>query len=263
VTWVLVALLGLAFGSFLNVCIWRIPRGESIVAPPSHCPRCNKLIAGYDNIPVLSYIILRGRCRHCRKPISIRYPLVEALTGALFLAAFARFGPAWPAVKAAVLICLLVSTALIDLDLQIIPFQLSIPGIALGLAGAFLPPQMVPDAFIAAAAGAGFVGFAILLWRHVLSGIFRRFGVDQKEGMGFGDLPYAAMIGAFIGWRALVVALFAAVAFGVVGGLVARAAGRNKAGQPVPFGPFLALGGLVGLFFGDTIFAWYVGTMLH
>ncbi len=127
---------------------------------------------------------------------------------------------------------------------------------------ALLSPPMLADALIAALVGAGFVTLAILLWRHVLSGVFRRMGVDQKEGMGTGDLPYAAMIGAFIGWRALVVALFAAVLMGVVAGLVARIAGRQKAGQPMPFGPFLALGGLTGLFFGEAIFGWYVRTML-
>ena len=260
--WVLVALLGLVFGSFLNVVIWRLPRGQSIATPPSHCPRCKKTIAPYDNIPVLSFLLLGGRCRHCRKRISIRYPLVEALTGALFVAAWAQFGPTWLTLKAVVLICLLVATALIDLDLQVIPFRLSIPGLVLGLAGAFLEPRMWPDAFIAAAVGAGFIGFAWLLWRYVLAGVFKRFGVDQKEGMGGGDLPYAAMIGAFLGLRSLVVALFAAVVFGVIIGLIARAAGRNKAGQPIPFGPFLALGALFGLFFGHAVFNWYLSSML-
>jgi leader peptidase (prepilin peptidase)/N-methyltransferase len=119
------------------------------------------------------------------------------------------------------------------------------------------------DALVAAGAGAAFVGGAWLLWRYVLAGLFRRLGVDQKEGIGGGDLPYAAMIGAFIGWRALIVALFVAVAWGVLVGLATRVAGRSRAGQPMPFGPFLAVGGLAGLFCGDAMFRWYVSTMLH
>jgi leader peptidase (prepilin peptidase)/N-methyltransferase len=122
---------------------------------------------------------------------------------------------------------------------------------------------MVKDAVLAALVGAGFIGFAWLLWRYVLAGLFRKLGIDQKEGMGGGDIPYAAMIGAFLGLRALAVALFAAVALGVIIGLVARAAGRNRAGQPIPFGPFLALGALVGYFLGSGVFDWYVRTMLH
>jgi leader peptidase (prepilin peptidase)/N-methyltransferase len=258
VTWALLALLGLAFGSFLNVCIWRVPRGQSIVSPPSHCPRCNKPIRGYDNIPVLSYLLLGGRCRYCRKPISVRYPLVEALTAALFVAAYARFGWSALTVKALLFVCLLIVTALIDLDLQVIPFRLSIPGLGLGLAASLMAaPPGFGDALAAAGVGAAFVGFAWLLWRYVLAGVFRRLGVNQKEGMGFGDLPYAAMIGAFIGLKPLVVALFVAVVAGVLVGFATRLLGRSKAGQPMPFGPFLALGALAGLFWGQAIFAWY------
>jgi leader peptidase (prepilin peptidase)/N-methyltransferase len=263
VIWAIILLLGLVLGSFLNVLIHRLPRKESIVSPPSHCPRCGRRIRPYDNVPVLSYILLRGRCRDCRKRISPRYPLVETATGLLFLAVYVRFGPSWASARACVLVCLLVVTALIDLDHQIIPFRISIPGLVIGLAASLLPQPAFRDALIGAAAGAAFIAFAGLLWRCVLAPLFRRFGIDQKEGMGGGDLPYAAMIGAFLGWRATIVALFAAVVFGVFIGLAARSAGRNRRGQPIPFGPFLALGGLVGLFFGNVIFAWYVGYILR
>ena len=256
--WALAGLLGLTFGSFFNVCIYRLPRGKSLAWPPSHCPHCRKPIRPYDNIPVLSYVMLRARCRECGKPISVRYPLVEAITGLLFVAAVARFGLEWMTLKAIVFISLLMITAFIDLDLQIIPFRISATGLGLGLAGGLLPPPMLRDALLGAAIGAGFIGLAWGLWRYLLAPLFRRFGIDQKEGMGGGDLPYAAMIGAFIGPRSLAVALFAAVIFGVLGGLTARTAGRNRAGQPIPFGPFLALGGLLGLFWGDAIFGWYV-----
>jgi len=258
VIWALTALLGLVFGSFFNVVIWRVPLHKSISSPPSHCPRCRKPIRAYDNVPVLSWLLLRGRCRDCRKPIPVRYPLIEALTGLLFVAAFARFGFSLMTVKAIVFISLLIITAFIDLDHQVIPFGFSLTGLALGLlGGAFAPPPRVVQAVAAAAAGAGFILFAILLWRYVLAGVFRRFGVDQKEGMGLGDLPYAAMIGAFVGLKGLVVALAAAVVFGVIIGLMARSIGRNQRGQPIPFGPFLALGALVGLFFGPQLFNTY------
>jgi leader peptidase (prepilin peptidase)/N-methyltransferase len=258
VIWALAALLGLVFGSFFNVCIWRIPLRQSITSPPSHCPRCRKPIRPYDNIPVLSWLILRGRCRDCGQPISVRYPLVEALTGLLFVAAYARFGFSLLTVKAIVFISLLIITAFIDLDHQVIPFGFSVTGLVLGLAGGLAaPPPELKGALAGAAVGAGFILFAILLWRYVLAGVFRRFGVDQKEGMGFGDLPYAAMIGAFVGLKGLTVALAAAVVFGVIIGLIARSAGRNKRGQPIPFGPFLALGALAGLFFGPQLFDIY------
>ena len=258
VIWALSALLGLVVGSFFNVVILRVPLHKSFSSPSSHCPRCRKLKRPYDNIPVLSWLLLRGRCRDCGRPISVRYPLVEALTGLLFVAAYARFGFSLLTVKAIVFISLLIITAFIDLDHQVIPFGFSVTGLVLGLLGSLVaPPPHLVRAVTAAAVGAGFVLFAWLLWRYVLAGLFRRFGVDQKEGMGFGDLPYAAMIGAFVGLKGLVVALAAAVVFGVVIGLIARSAGRNKRGQPIPFGPFLALGALVGLFFGTQLFDAY------
>ena len=258
VIWALAALLGLVFGSFFNVVIWRVPLHKSIATPPSFCPRCKKPIRPYDNIPVLSWVLLRGRCRDCGKPISARYPLIEALTGLLFVAAYARFGYSLLTVKAIVFISLLVITAFIDIDHQIIPFSFSVTGIVLGIAGAVVAPPPGPiRSVIAALVGAGFVLFAMLLWRYVLARVFRNLGVDQKEGMGFGDLPYAAMIGGFVGLKGLAVALAAAVVFGVVIGLIARSAGRNKRGQPIPFGPFLALGALIGLFFGTQLFNIY------
>jgi leader peptidase (prepilin peptidase) / N-methyltransferase len=257
VIWALSALLGLVFGSFFNVVIWRVPLHKSISSPPSHCPRCRKPIRPYDNIPVLSWILLRGRCRDCGQPISVRYPLVEAMTGLLFVAAYARFGYSLLTVKAIVFISLLVITALIDLDHKIIPFGLSLPGLALGIAGGFVPPPHLVASLVGAASGAVFVAAAWALWRFVP--LFRRlFGIEQKDAMGGGDLPYAAMIGAFLGPKSLLVALAAALVLGIVLGYALRALGRGKRGQEVPFGPFLALGALVGLFFGQPLFAAYL-----
>ncbi|UCG43777.1 MAG: prepilin peptidase [candidate division WOR-3 bacterium] len=260
--WLLVVLLGLALGSFFNVCIHRIPLGQSVVFPPSYCPRCKKRIRPYDNIPVLSWILLGGRCRSCRKPISLRYPVVEAGTALLFAAIFARFGLSWETLSGLVFVSLLLVMAFVDLDHQVIPFRLSIPGVILGITLSFLPPGRTVDALLGAAAGAGFVLFAWLLWRYVLAGVFRRFGIDQKEGIGVGDLPFAAMLGSFLGLSSTLVALFAAVAVGVAIGLVLQWVGRTGKGQPIPFGPFLAAGALVGLFFGASIADWYVAAVL-
>jgi leader peptidase (prepilin peptidase)/N-methyltransferase len=262
VTWLLLVLLGLAFGSFFNVCIYRIPLGQSIVTPPSHCPYCKKRIRSYDNIPVLSWLLLGRRCRHCRKPISLRYPLVEAGTALLFCAVFARFGISWGTLSGLVFVSLLTVMAFIDLDHQVIPFRLSIPGAALGIAFSFLPPGRTVDALLGSVVGGGFVLFAWLLWRYVLAGIFRRLGIDQKEGIGGGDLPFAAMLGSFLGLKSTIVALFAAVAAGVVVGLILQRVGSTGRGQPIPFGPFLAAGALVGLFFGASVADWYVAVVL-
>jgi leader peptidase (prepilin peptidase)/N-methyltransferase len=262
VIWLLLVLLGLALGSFFNVCIHRIPLGQSVVFPPSYCPRCKRRIRPYDNIPVLSWLLLRGRCRSCRKSISLRYPAVEAGTALLFAAVFARFGLSWETLSGLVFVSLLLVMAFVDLDHQVIPFRLSIPGVVLGIVLSFLPPGRTVDALLGAAAGAGFVLFAWLLWRYALAGVFRKFGIDQKEGMGVGDLPFAAMLGSFLGLSSTLVALFAAVAVGVAIGLILQWAGRTGKGQPIPFGPFLAAGALVGLFFGASIADWYVATVL-
>jgi len=260
VTWALVGLLGLMLGSFFNVCIHRLPRGQSIITPPSHCPRCRRRIRPWDNIPVLSWFLLRGRCRDCGKPIPVRYPAVELLTGLLFVACWARFGPGWEALRAMLFVGLLVVLALVDLEHTILPFRLSLPGLAAGLGTAFLPGTIgIADALWGAAAGAAFVLASWALWRFLLAPVFRRFGVDQREGMGGGDLPFAALIGAFLGSAATLVALAASVASGVVVGLILRHAGRSGKGQHIPFGPFLAIGALVGLFFGSAIAAWYLG----
>ncbi len=260
--WVILGVLGLVLGSFLNVCIHRIPRGESIVSPGSRCPKCRRPIAAWDNIPVLSYLVLGGKCRHCRKPIAPRYVLVELLTGALFLAAYARFGWSWGCARVLVFTFLLSPMAMIDIEHQIIPFSLSIPAAVLGLGSALLPGQDLRAAALGAGLGAGFVLLSWSLWRYVLAGLFRRMGVDQKEGMGFGDLPLAAAIGAFAGLRATVAALFIAVVAGVIGGLILRRIQRQGRGVPMPFGPFLALGGLIGLYWGNQLFVLYLKLVL-
>jgi leader peptidase (prepilin peptidase)/N-methyltransferase len=243
----LTAIVGLAVGSFLNVVIHRLPRGESLISPGSHCPRCGAAVGSRDNIPVLSWLLLRGRCRHCGEPISPRYPLVEALTAALCVAVVADKSSAVDITLGIVLVLVLVPLALIDLDHRILPNRIVVPGaVAAIVAGTALDAGGEPERLIAGAgAGAFFLLFAIV----------------YPRGMGMGDVKLAAMLGLFLG-RAVAPAILTALVAGVlIGGVLMRrvgvAAGRKTA---VPFGPMLALGGLVGLFAGNAIVSWYLDT---
>ncbi len=255
---------GLAIGSFFNVCIYRIPRNKSLVFPASNCPNCKKSIKPYDNIPILSYIILKGKCRYCKKSISIRYPIVELLTAVLFAAAALKFGPSIPLLRAIFFISFLIVVTFIDLEHQIAPFRITIPGLILGLLTSLLQPEFISRYIIGMLFGAFFVFLAWALWRYLLSGIFQAvLGIKQKEGIGWGDLPLTAMIGAFLGWQYLIVVIFAAVVCGVIIGLILRIVKRSKPGQPIAFGPFLALGSLISLFLGNFIIYWYLNQFMQ
>lgn len=241
---VVVALLGLAIGSFLNVVIVRLPAGQSLWSPRSACPRCGEVIAWYDNVPLLSFVLLRARCRRCHGPVSWRYPAVEAVTAGLWILAWTTFGPTLDFVVAAVFASALLVITVIDLDHQIIPDAITLPGICAGLL-ANLATGRVPwsDAGLGTALG-GSIFLAIIL----LSG----------GGMGGGDMKLGAMLGAFLGWRVMLVSIFFAV---VAGGLVAAVlliSGARGRKDPVPFGPFLAVAGLVGLFLGERFLGWYL-----
>lgn len=252
--------LGLFVGSFLNVCIWRLPRGESIVLPPSHCPQCGRRLKAEDLFPVLSYLALRGRCRECQSPISPRYAVVELITGALcYLAAFYAADEVM-FLKNFIFVSALLVIFFIDLDHYIIPDVVSLPMIAAGLAfaaaplalGRFWPdaPEAAPGLGDAAIAGlVGFAGFyAIAVFGELLL---------KREAMGGGDIKLAAMMGCFLGTRALLVALFLSFLFGVVlGPLISMARGRGLR-EPVPFGPMMTLGAALALFSSEPIINWY------
>jgi leader peptidase (prepilin peptidase)/N-methyltransferase len=238
---------GLLAGSFLNVVVWRLPRGESLVLPGSHCPGCDAPVRPYDNVPVLSWLLLRGRCRDCRAPISPRYPLVEGACAALAagVALTLRGDGAQELLLGLALTALLVPIALIDLDHRIIPNALTALGAVAALAiGLATDPAGVPEQLIAGAAAGGFLLLAALA---------------RPGGMGMGDVKLAGMLGLFLGREvtvALLVAFVAGSLFGVA--VMARrgvAAGRKTA---VPFGPFLALGGLVAVLAGSAIVDWYL-----
>lgn len=286
-----ITVLGLLFGSFANVCIWRIPRGEEIVRTPSHCPACGAGISWYDNIPLASFLLLLGRCRSCHARIPWRYPLVEAACAALFLVLYARFGRDWRLLGYLPLAWALLVTTAVDLRHYVIPeaisrggtaFALALAGAAalfpplglsvsgLGAAGRFAP---LADALAGAAVGGGLI--ALVAW------FGRRW--YRQEAMGSGDIELAAMIGAFLGWKGVLLAIFLAVLTGSVAGLGLLGLGRAKdtnelnrtvyaddplvrdavgpvaAKAAVPFGPFLALGAMLSALFGSRLIGWYGG----
>ena len=235
---------GLVIGSFLNVVIARLPERRSLWAPGSACPGCGAAIAWRDNIPLVSFVALRGRCRACAVRISWRYPLVEAATAALFALAWLRFGDRLvDFIIAAALLAALVAITVIDLRYQIIPDAITLPGVLAGLV-ASLTSQRV--SWLDSAGG-------IVLG----SGLFVAVIVLSRGGMGGGDLKLGAMLGAFLGWKALLVALFVAVVLGGVSAVALLASGTRARKDAIPFGPFLAVGGAVALFWGDALVAWY------
>ena len=242
--------LGALVGSFLNVVAYRLPRRESLIAPPSHCIACGAQVKPYDNIPILSWLLLRGRCRSCSAPISPRYPIVEALTAALCVGAvLAHHSPAAIALSIT-LILLVVPAALIDLEYRIIPNRITALGAALALIiGLALDPSGEPGRLIAGAAAGGFLLVAALAY---------------PGGMGMGDVKLAAVIGLFLGpvvSVAVLLALLTGVLLGAV--IIARKGARQGRKTAVPFGPFLALGALVAVFAGQPIVDLYVNHFLH
>jgi len=239
------ALGGLLVGSFLNVVAWRLPRGESLVAPGSRCPGCASPVRPWDNVPVLSWLALGGRCRDCRAPISARYPLVEALTGALAVGVVLTQDGTGALLLGLVLVALLVPIALIDLDVRLIPDRLTGPGalaaVAIGLA---TDPGGVPEQLLAGLGAGGFLLAAALA---------------KPGGMGMGDVKLAALLGLFLGREAGVALLVALVAGSLLGAFVIARRGVAEGRKvKVPFGPFLALGGVVALYFGPGLIDAYV-----
>jgi leader peptidase (prepilin peptidase)/N-methyltransferase len=238
-------LLGAALGSFLNVVIWRLPRGESVVAPRSSCPGCGTPIRARDNVPVVSWALLRGRCRDCGIRISLRYPLVEGLTALLCVLVVVVLGPSLEAWIGIALVVLLVPVTFIDLDHRIIPNRLLAIGavVALALVAALQPDDLLEHVVAAAAAG-GFLLVAALAY---------------PAGMGMGDVKLAAVLGLFLG-AAVAPAMFVAMLAGsVVGALIiARKGAREGRKTAIPFGPYLAFGGVVGVLCGDALVSWYL-----
>ncbi len=238
-------MFGLLFGSFANVLIHRLPRHESIVVPGSRCPACGAPIRAWDNIPVVSYLALRGRCRACGAAISPRYVIVELLAGGLMAGVVWRFGVSLPALRYEVLAFALLVVFFTDLEHQIIPNAVTYPGIAAGLALSAATGAFVPSLVAAVAAGL----------------VFLILGVVSRGGMGGGDVKLAAMIGAFLGTPAVIVALFLAVALGAAAGLVLLALRLRSRKDMIPFGPAMAAGAMIAVFGSNAIISWYISRM--
>lgn len=268
------ALMGLVVGSFLNVVILRLPkmmerdwslqcaelRGESLpeaepfdlIRPRSRCPQCGHQISAWENLPLISYLILRGRCRGCGTGISLRYPIVEALSALLSGYAAFHFGPGWQAIGALALLWALVALTFIDLDTQLLPDSITLPLIWLGL-GFNLFGRFVPLEQAVVGAMAGYLSLWSVYWLFKLA--------TGKEGMGFGDFKLLAAIGAWLGWKLLPLTILLSSLVGAVIGVVLIILARHGRNVPMPFGPYLAVAGMIALFWGERITQLYLGLM--
>lgn len=251
-----VFIIGGIIGSFLNVVIHRYPRGESVVFPPSRCPHCRERIRWYDNVPIISYLLLLGRCRHCRATISVRYPLVEAANALFYLAIYLRAGVSIMSALVAAIVSMTIALIYIDADIQILPDVIDLPGIAVGMAIGWLRPDQwmnltlthgLLDSAIGAAIGGGILWLVAVTYQLI----------RKIEGMGLGDVKMLAMIGSVLGVSALFpVLMIASVSGAITGGIVALVTRRKDLQFPIPFGIFLGFGALTVLFFGNELRAW-------
>lgn len=252
----LVALLGLSVGSFLNVVIWRVPRGESIVSPPSACPGCGREIRPRDNVPVLSWLLLRARCRDCHEPISAQYPLVELVTGLLFVLVFVRFGLTWELPAYLYAASIGVALAVIDLKVHRLPNAIVLPSYG-----------VVSLLLLVAAAGTG--DWDSLLRAGIagagLYALYFLMCVAYPAGMGFGDVKLSALVGAYlgwVGWGALAVGAFSAFLLGGLFSVLLMVLGRAGRKSGIPFGPWMLLGAACGIAVGESVWSAYLGTFM-
>jgi leader peptidase (prepilin peptidase)/N-methyltransferase len=250
-----VAGFGLIIGSFLNVLIFRIPRKIGFVSGRSHCPSCKHQIKFYDNIPVVSYLILRGKCRHCRRPISIRYPLVEILNGAGYLFFFLIYGFSFSFAGYAILTSILIAIFFIDLDFQIIPDLLTIPGIGVGFILSFLPGGIgIIRGVIGLLVGGGLLYLAAMLGDWIF----------KKESMGGGDIKMAAMLGIYLGWQKIIFVFIGASFVGLIISLVVMFFSKKvRETRVIPFGPYLAIAAMIAAIWGDKLIDIYIRHFLR
>ncbi|MEM9978912.1 MAG: prepilin peptidase [Cyanobacteria bacterium P01_D01_bin.2] len=256
IPWAFVFVLGASIGSFLNVVIYRLPAGVSLLSPPSRCPRCRTRLRSYDNVPILGWLWLRGRCRYCQAAISVRYPLVELVNGLLFIALFLRFGWSFETPMYWGLISWLVALTLIDIDTLTLPNPLTLSGVCLGwLAQGLL--AMVSGQAVGLTLAASVAASVLGLW--LFDGIgFLGAVVAGKTVMGGGDGKLAAMLGAWLGWQGLLLSVLLASLLGALGGGLGIGLGLLGRRQPIPFGPFLAFGAGISIFFGNTLIQAYL-----
>lgn len=246
---VFVFIIGSIIGSFLNVCIWRLPKGKSIVRPGSYCPNCKKGILWYDNIPIASFILLRGRCRACKSRISFRYFLVELLTAALILLLFMVFGLTARFFAYSIMLAGLIIATFVDFEIQEIPDEITLSGLAIGLGLSLAFPSLFDERAALSGIFNSFFGALAGGASIYLMGLFGEF-VFKKEAMGGGDVKLMAMIGAFLGWKLAMLAFFVAPVFGSITGIILRV---KHGRETIPYGPYLSLGALVSILWGERI----------
>lgn len=243
----LVTVLGLCVGSFLNVCVYRLPRGQSLISPPSRCPACGRSLRWLDNIPVISWVVLRGRCRQCGASISAQYPIIEIVTALVWLVIAWLTPDAWLLASRLVLATALIVLFMIDLEHQLLPNVITLPGIVIGFAFSLVSGPGPLASLIGILVGGG-VLYAIAAGYYLLR---------KEEGMGMGDVKMLAMVGAFLGWKAVLLTLvLASFAGAVIGGLLI-AWQRGTLRYALPFGTFLAVGTFVAMLWGEQMLAWY------
>ena len=247
------ALFGAIMGSFLNVCIYRIPEGQSVITPGSECPNCNSKLRFYDNLPIISYLLLKGKCRSCGQAVSLRYPLVELLTAGFTTAVGTVFGMTALGGTYLVLIYILIVITVIDVDHMIIPDRLVGLGLITGIAAIFVGAIEIgwKDAFMGSFFYGGFLYLAGMLGKRIF----------KKEAMGMGDVKLGVMMGLFLGWKMSVMSLYLSFLVASIVGLTAIITGQLSKGERIPFGPFLAIGTVLAIFFGQTILEIYLSFM--
>jgi len=248
--WYIISIIfGALVGSFLNVCIFRLPKEESIIWPGSHCPHCKNAIKFYDNIPVVSYFLLKGRCRYCKGSISLQYPLVEGITALSSLFLIIKFGPSLSYLFYFAFVAALIVITVIDLYHQIIPDAISLPGIGVGLLASLLIPQITLfNSVIGILLGGGSLFIVATFYQWLF----------KREGMGGGDIKLLAMIGAFLGWKAVLLTILLSSLIGSVTGILMMVVKGKDFKYAIPFGPFLSLGAVISLFYGEEIVRWYL-----
>jgi leader peptidase (prepilin peptidase)/N-methyltransferase len=244
-----VFIFGMMIGSFLNVCICRMPHDESVISPPSHCPQCSYQIRWYDNVPLLSYLLLQGKCRGCGAHISLQYPLVELLNGILTLFLFLRFGPTLVFAALFLFCSALVVVTFIDIEHQIIPDEISLTGIVIGFVlSFFLKGHNWLNSLLGILLGGG----SLLLVAYSYQWL------TGKEGMGGGDIKLLAMMGAFLGWKAILFIIFSGSLVGSIVGVSIMLFQKKDSKLAIPFGPYLAFGAVLYIFYGQTLIRWYL-----
>jgi len=247
--YLIAAVFGLVIGSFLNVCIYRLPLDQSIVWPASRCTSCGRELNWFENIPVLSYAVLGGRCRTCRARISLMYPVIEALTAVLFVATYAAFGLSWLLPIRLVFGCAMIVLFVIDLQHQILPNEITLGGIVVGVVASLVAPPGWRDAVLGAVAGGG------VLW--LVAWGYER--IRHQEGLGFGDVKMLAMIGAFLGWKLMLLTLASASILGSLTAGALMVSGRAGLQSKLPLGTFLAVAAILASLFGEPVVQWYLG----